>query len=56
VRRGVALTALSDYYLERAEESSRLLLGYAWSSQAVIRAGVRELAGAVGRRWGRGSP
>ena len=46
-RRGVALTALSDYYLERAGDSSLLLLGYARSSEAVIRAGVRELAAAV---------
>lgn len=46
-RRGVALTALSDYYLGRTEDSSMLLLGYARSSEAVIRAGVRELAAAV---------
>jgi GntR family transcriptional regulator/MocR family aminotransferase len=46
-RRGVALTALCDYYLEWAEDSSLLLLGYARSSEAVIRAGVRELAAAV---------
>ena len=46
-RRGVALTALSDYYLARAGDSSLLLLGYARSSEAVIRAGVRELAAAV---------
>jgi GntR family transcriptional regulator / MocR family aminotransferase len=46
-RRGVALTALSDYYLGRTEDSSMLLLGYARSSETVIRAGVRELAAAV---------
>jgi GntR family transcriptional regulator/MocR family aminotransferase len=46
-RRGVALTALSDYYLDRAEDSSMLLLGYARSDEAVIRAGVRELAASV---------
>jgi GntR family transcriptional regulator/MocR family aminotransferase len=46
-RRGVALTALSDYYLGRTEDSSMLLLGYARCSEAVIRAGVRELAAAV---------
>ena len=46
-RRGVALTALSDYYLDRAEDSSMLLLGYARCSEAVIRAGVRELGAAV---------
>jgi GntR family transcriptional regulator/MocR family aminotransferase len=46
-RRGVALTALSDYYHDRTGESSMLLLGYARSSEAVIRAGVRELAAAV---------
>jgi GntR family transcriptional regulator/MocR family aminotransferase len=45
--RGVALTALSDYYLERGEDSALLLLGYARCSEAVIRAGVRELAAAV---------
>lgn len=46
-RHGVALTALSDYYLDRSEDSSLLLLGYARSSEAAIRAGVRELAAAV---------
>jgi GntR family transcriptional regulator/MocR family aminotransferase len=46
-RRGIALTALSDYYLDRSEDSSLLLLGYARCSEAVIRAGVRELAAAV---------
>jgi GntR family transcriptional regulator / MocR family aminotransferase len=46
-RRGVALTALSDYYLDRTEDSSLLLLGYARCSEVVIRAGVRELAAAV---------
>jgi GntR family transcriptional regulator / MocR family aminotransferase len=57
-RRGVALTALSDYYLGRTEDSSLLLLGYARCSEVVIRAGVRELAaavraarGATSRRW-----
>jgi GntR family transcriptional regulator / MocR family aminotransferase len=52
-RRGVALTALSDYYLGRSEDSSLLLLGYARCSEMVIRAGVRELAAAV--RAGRGA-
>ena len=46
-RRGVALTALSDYYLEGREDSSLLLLGYGRTSEPVIRAGVRELAAAV---------
>jgi GntR family transcriptional regulator/MocR family aminotransferase len=46
-RRGVALTAMSDYYLDPTEDSSMLLLGYARSSEAVIRAGVRELAAAA---------
>jgi GntR family transcriptional regulator/MocR family aminotransferase len=46
-QRGLALTAMSDYYLDRAEDSSLLLLGYGRSSEAVIRAGVRELAAAV---------
>jgi GntR family transcriptional regulator/MocR family aminotransferase len=46
-RRGVAVTAMSDYYLDRAGDSSMLLLGYGRSSEAVIRAGVRELAAAV---------
>jgi GntR family transcriptional regulator/MocR family aminotransferase len=46
-RRGVALTAMSDYYLDRTEDSSMLLLGYGRSGEAVIRAGVRELAAAV---------
>jgi GntR family transcriptional regulator/MocR family aminotransferase len=43
-RRGVALTPMSDYYHDRSEDSSMLLLGYARSSEALIRAGVRELA------------
>jgi GntR family transcriptional regulator/MocR family aminotransferase len=47
-RRGVALTALSDYYLERTDDSSMLLLGYGRISDAAIRVGVRELAAAVG--------
>ena len=46
-RRGVALTALSDYYLDRGEDSSMLLLGYARCPEGIIRAGVRELAAAV---------
>jgi GntR family transcriptional regulator/MocR family aminotransferase len=46
-RRGVALTALDDYYLDPGRESSLLLLGYARSPEPVIRAGVRELAAAV---------
>jgi GntR family transcriptional regulator/MocR family aminotransferase len=47
LRRGVALTAMSDYYLDRTEDSSMLLLGYGRISEAGIRAGVRELAAAV---------
>jgi GntR family transcriptional regulator/MocR family aminotransferase len=46
-RRGVALTALSDYSFDRTRDSSLLLLGYARSSEPVIRAGVLELAAAV---------
>jgi DNA-binding transcriptional MocR family regulator len=46
-RRGVGLTALSDYYHVRGEDSSLLLLGYARCSEAGIRAGVTELAAAV---------
>jgi GntR family transcriptional regulator/MocR family aminotransferase len=46
-RRAVAVTAMSDYYLDRTDDSSLLLLGYGRSSEAVIRAGVRELAAAV---------
>jgi GntR family transcriptional regulator/MocR family aminotransferase len=46
-RRGVALTAMSDYYLEPREDTSMLLLGYGRSSEAVIRAGVTQLAAAV---------
>jgi GntR family transcriptional regulator/MocR family aminotransferase len=46
-RRGVALNPMSDYYLDPAEDSSLLLLGYARSPEPVIRAGVRELAAAV---------
>ena len=51
--RGVALTALSDYYHDRTGDSSLLLLGYGRCSEAGIRAGVRELAAAV--RAARGS-
>ncbi|HEX3275429.1 MAG TPA: PLP-dependent aminotransferase family protein [Gemmatimonadales bacterium] len=46
-RRGVGLTALSDYYLDRTADSAMLLLGYARCSEPGIRAGVRELAAAV---------
>ena len=46
-RRGVALTALSDYYRDRAADSPLLLLGYGRSAEGAIRAGVRELAEAV---------
>ena len=46
-RRGVALTALSDYYYDRTGDSSLLLLGYGRCSEAGIHAGVRELAAAV---------
>ena len=46
-RRGLALTAMSEYYLDPEKDSSILLLGYGRSSEAVIRAGVRELAAAV---------
>jgi DNA-binding transcriptional MocR family regulator len=46
-RRGVALTAMSDYYLDPSEDSSLLVLGYARSPEPLIRAGVRELAATV---------
>ncbi len=46
-RRGVALTAMSDYYLDSSEDSPMLLLGYGRIPDARIRAGVRELAAAV---------
>ena len=47
LRRGVALTAMSDYYLDRIGDPTMLLLGYGRISEAGIRAGVRELAAAV---------
>jgi GntR family transcriptional regulator / MocR family aminotransferase len=47
-KRGVALTALSDYRADRSEDSSMLLLGYARCLEPAIREGVRELAAAVG--------
>ena len=47
LRRGVALTPMSDYYLDRTGDSSMLLLGYGRISEAGIRAGVRELAAAI---------
>lgn len=46
-RRGVALSAMSDYFLDARQDSAMLLLGYARSSEATIRAGVKELAAAV---------
>jgi GntR family transcriptional regulator/MocR family aminotransferase len=46
-RRGVALTALSDYRADRSEDSAMLLLGYARCTEVAIRDGVRELAAAV---------
>jgi GntR family transcriptional regulator/MocR family aminotransferase len=46
-RRGVGLTALSDYYDDRTEDSPMLLLGYGRIPEALIRAGVRELARVV---------
>jgi DNA-binding transcriptional MocR family regulator len=47
VRPGVGVTAMSDYYLDRTEDSSMLLLGYGRISEALIRAGVREMAAAA---------
>ena len=55
-RRGVALTALSDYYHDRNGDSSMLLLGYSRGSEESIRAGVRELAAAVRAARGRSVP
>jgi GntR family transcriptional regulator/MocR family aminotransferase len=46
-KRGVALTAMSDYFHDRSADSALLLLGYGRCSEAMIRAGVRELAAAV---------
>jgi GntR family transcriptional regulator / MocR family aminotransferase len=46
-RRGVGLTALSDYRADRSQDSSMLLLGYARCPEDAIRDGVRELAAAV---------
>jgi GntR family transcriptional regulator / MocR family aminotransferase len=46
-RRGVAVTAMDDYYLDRRRESSMVLLGYGRSTEGQICAGVRELAAAV---------
>jgi GntR family transcriptional regulator/MocR family aminotransferase len=46
-RRGVGLTALSDYRADRSQDSSMLLLGYARCPEDAIREGVRELAAAV---------
>jgi GntR family transcriptional regulator/MocR family aminotransferase len=54
-RRGVALKALSEYYHDRSEDSSLLLLGYGRCSEAGIRAGVRELAAAVRAARGHGA-
>jgi hypothetical protein len=51
-RRGVALNPMSDYYLDPAEDSSLLLLGYARSPEPVIPRGG---AGAGGGRAGRAS-
>jgi GntR family transcriptional regulator/MocR family aminotransferase len=46
-RRGVALTAMSDYQLVARGGPPTLLLGYAGSSEPAIRAGVRVLAAAI---------
>jgi len=46
-RRGVGLTALSDYRADRSHDSAMLLLGYARCPETAIRDGVRELAAAV---------
>jgi GntR family transcriptional regulator/MocR family aminotransferase len=46
-RRGVALTALSDYRSDRSQDSAMLLLGYARCPESAIRDGVRQLAAAV---------
>jgi GntR family transcriptional regulator/MocR family aminotransferase len=51
-RRGVGLTALSDYYLEPTKDSSMLLLGYG-HPEALIRAGCwnwREMVRPCGER------
>jgi GntR family transcriptional regulator / MocR family aminotransferase len=47
LRRGVALTAMGEYYLDRTANSSMLLLGYGRISEPGIRAGVRQLAAVV---------
>ncbi len=48
LRRGIALTAMGEYYLgSRGARPPTLILGYARSSEPTIRAGVRELAAAV---------
>jgi GntR family transcriptional regulator / MocR family aminotransferase len=47
-RRGVGLTAMSRYYLDPTVDTPVLLMGYGRISEAGIRAGVRELAAAVG--------
>ncbi len=44
LRRGIAITVLGDYSLNTRSGPPTLLLGYARSSEATIRAGIRELA------------
>ena len=55
-RRGIVVTALSEYVLKARGGAPTILLGYARSSQPALRAGVKELAAvlrAVGRRPGK---
>jgi len=47
LRRGIALTAMSTYFLVPRAGSPTLLIGYARVSEPTIRAGVRELAAAI---------
>ncbi|MEP7000149.1 MAG: PLP-dependent aminotransferase family protein [bacterium] len=48
-RSGIALTSMSEYRLRAVDGPPTLLLGYARSSEATIRAGVLELARVVRR-------
>jgi GntR family transcriptional regulator/MocR family aminotransferase len=48
-RQGIAFTVLGAYELTKRKRAASLILGYARNSEAVIEAGIRELAVLVGR-------
>jgi DNA-binding transcriptional MocR family regulator len=49
-REGIAFNVMGAYEIERRKRAGALILGYARNGEAVIEAGVRELAGVLARR------